>query len=219
MKFLLTSAGLANDSIKKSFFDLVEKPTKEIKIAFIPTASNIENGDKSWLVQGLADLQEMGFAQLDIVDIAAVPKVIWKPRLEEANVFFFGGGNPFYLKYWLEKSGLKDYLPELLKSRVWVGISAGSMVSGINILTDTDRVEAEEILNKVLGKDGLSFVSFTLKPHYLSPLFEGRDNISIAKEAEQFEETVYAIDDRTAIMVNGDKIEVISEGKWKKFNI
>lgn len=105
MKLLLTSAGLSNESIIKAFFDLVGKSAKEIRVAFIPTASNIETGDKWWLIKDLSTLQGMGFAQLDIVDISAMPKVAWQPRLEEADVFFFGGGNTFYLMHWIRKSG------------------------------------------------------------------------------------------------------------------
>lgn len=217
MKLLLTSAGLSNELIKKAFFKLVGKPAKEIKVAFIPTAGDIEAGDKWWLIKDLQILQEMGFAQLDIVDIASVPEKVWRPRLEEADVFFFGGGNTFYLMYWLEKSGLKEILPELLKSRVWVGISAGSMAPGLGILNDEDRATAKDILGEDVGIKGLGYVDFSLKPHFLSPLFEGRDEASVAKEAKQFEEPMYAIDDNSAIVIDGNKLEVVSEGKWKKF--
>lgn len=217
MKLLLTSAGLANESIKKAFFDLIGKPAKDIKIAFIPTAGDIEPGDKWWIIKDLKTIQEMGFAQLDIVDIAAVPEKVWKPRLEEADVLFFGGGNTFFLMYWIRKSGLAEELPELLKTRVWAGISAGSMAPGIGILNDEDRDTAKDILGEDVGTDGLGYVDFSLKPHYLSPLFEGRDEASVAKEAEQFEEPMYAIDDNSAIVIDGDKLEVVSEGKWKRF--
>lgn len=217
MKLLLTSAGLSNESIKKAFFDLVEKSAKEIKVAFIITAANIEAGDKWWLIKDLSTLKEMGFAQLDIVDIAAVPEKVWKPRIQEADVLFFGGGNTFFLMYWIKKSGLINELPKLLESRVWVGISAGSMVPGIGIINDEDRITAKDILGEDVGIKGLGYVDFSFKPHFLSSLFEGRDEASVAKEAEQFEEPMYAIDDNSAIVVNDDKIDVISEGKWKKF--
>lgn len=217
MKLLLTSAGLANESIKKAFFDLVGKPAKEIKVTFIPTAGDIEPGDKWWIIKDLKTLQEMDFAQLDIVDIAAVSEKVWKPRLEEADVLFFGGGNTFFLMYWIRKSGLAEELPELLKTRVWAGISAGSMAPGIGILNDEDRDTAKDILGEDVGTDGLGYVDFSLKPHYLSPLFEGRDEASVAKEAEQFEEPMYAIDDNSAIVIDGVKLEVVSEGKWKRF--
>jgi dipeptidase E len=40
----------------------------------------------------------------------------------------------------------------------------------------------------------------------------------LKEEAKEIPETIYAIDDDTAIMVNAGKIEIVSEGNWKKFN-
>ena len=47
MKLLLTSAGLSNDSIANALFDLVGKKPEETTIVVIPTASNLEGGDKN----------------------------------------------------------------------------------------------------------------------------------------------------------------------------
>jgi dipeptidase E len=218
MKFLLTSSGISNKTIEKAFFELTQKQADKIKAVFIPTAANIEPGDKWWLVNDLVKIKDMGFAQLDIVDISAVPQNIWRPRLEEADVLFVGGGNTFHLMFWIKKSGLGAILPDLLKTRLWVGTSAGSMVPGIGIINDEDRVFAEKIEGEEIGIKGLGYVPFSLKPHYLSSLFEGRDDENVEREAKQFKEAFYAIDDNTAIMVDGDKLEVISEGKWRSFN-
>lgn len=128
MKLLLTSSGLENQSIIKALLKLAEKPFDQLKVAFIPTASNVEEGDKDWLINDLTKLQELNFTSVDIVDISALPKNIWEKRLEEADVFFFEGGNTCHLIYWIKKSGLINLLPEFLKTRVWVGVSAGSMV-------------------------------------------------------------------------------------------
>lgn len=217
MKLLLTSAGLSNDSIKKAFLKLAKKRINKINAVYIPTAANIEPGDKWWLIDELNRLRQLGFAQLDLVDISAVPKTVWQPRLEEADVFFFGGGNTFHLLYWIKKSGLIELLPDLLKTRIWIGTSAGSMAPGKNIINDEDRTFAEKIHGENIGTNGLGYVPFSLKPHYLSPLFEGRDEASIAKVAEKFDEPMYAIDDNSAIIIDDNKVEVISEGKWKKF--
>jgi dipeptidase E len=217
MKFLLTSAGLSNKSIVKAFFDLVGKPANEISIAFIPTAANVEMDDKDWLIKDYANLNGMGFSQIDIVDISALPQSLWQPRLEKADVLFFGGGNTFHLMFWIEKSGLRELLPELLENRVWVGISAGSMVSGLSIASENDRLFAEEI-GEATGTDGLGLVNFSLKPHYHSPFFPGVTDENLALAADELDTKLYAIDDNTAISVSGDSLEVISEGQWKEFS-
>jgi hypothetical protein len=41
---------------------------------------------------------------------------------------------------------------------------------------------------------------------------------NLEKIAKDFPDTFYALDDNSAIKVEDDKIEIISEGVWKKFN-
>ena len=48
MKLLLTSAGFTNNKIAQGLIDLVQKPFSELKLAFIPTAANVEPGGKEW---------------------------------------------------------------------------------------------------------------------------------------------------------------------------
>ena len=127
MKLLLTSAGIKNDSIAKALEELVGKTANGVRIAFIPTAANVEEGDKGWLIEDYRNLKKREY-EVDIVDISALPREMWEPRLKQANVIMVGGGNTFHLMYWLRKVGLDKLLPELLKTRVYVGISAGSMV-------------------------------------------------------------------------------------------
>jgi len=130
MKFLLTSSGLTNQSITDALLELTEKPVSEVSIAFIPTAANIEAGDKSWLIDDLYNIKKQDFKSIDIVDISALSKEFWQPRIEATDVLFFSGGDTLYLMHWFKKSGLKKLLPALLKTRVYAGISAGSMATG-----------------------------------------------------------------------------------------
>ncbi len=89
MKFLLTSGGITNKSIAKALFDLVGKKVKEIKIAFVPTAANVFADDKSWLIDDLYNIKKQNFKCIDIVDISALPRENWQPRLEAADVLIF----------------------------------------------------------------------------------------------------------------------------------
>ena len=70
MKLLLTSNGLSNQSIVKALFELVGKPASETNIVFIPTASNVDSGDKDWLINDLVNINNQNVACLDIVDIS-----------------------------------------------------------------------------------------------------------------------------------------------------
>jgi dipeptidase E len=217
MKLLLTSAGLSNETLVKTFNSLVGLPNDKIHIAFIPTAANVEAGDKDWLINDYVNLKKQNYI-VDIVDISALPKEIWLPRLEEANVIFVGGGNTYYLMSWLKKSGLEEILPKLLKTRVYVGVSAGSMVPTINLRMSTSQKSFSEKTFPLENDKGLGFVNFHIRPHLNSKYFPRLRIKYIQEIAKEIPEPVYAIDDNSAVVVNDDKIEVVSEGKWKKFN-
>lgn len=217
MKLLLTSEGLKNQSLVKALRNLTGKPFNKLKVAFVPTASNVEEGNKDWVINDLTKLQELKFLSVDIVDISALPKEIWQKRLEEVEVFFFEGGNTCYLMSWIKKSGLIDLLPELLKTRIWVGVSAGSMVVTKYLsLNDSQKLydEADDMENNT----GLGYLDFHIRPHLNSKYFPNVTLENIEKIVYETKETIYALDDNSAIQVIDEDISVISEGIWKKFN-
>jgi dipeptidase E len=217
MKLLLTSAGLSNQSIIEALLKLTGKPFSQLKLAFIPTASNVEKGDKWWLIDDLKKLQELKFSSIDIVDISALPKDIWQKRLEEADILFFEGGNTCHLIYWIKKSGLVNLLPELLKTRIWVGVSAGSMVVTKEISLNDSQLLYEE-QDDTKNNTGLGYLDFHIRPHLNNKYYSNVTLENIQKIADETKETIYALDDNSAIQVVDDNIEVISEGIWKKFN-
>ena len=172
MKLLLTSGVLINKSIADTLFDLVGKKPQDTSLVFIPTAANIEKGDKSWFINDLLNLKKQNFKSIDIADISAVDQKIWKPKLEETDVLFFEGGNTYHLMEWINKSGLASLLPELLKNKVYVGLSAGSMITSKDLILRISQIAYEEDLDKTEDMPGLNFVDFYFLPHLNSPYFE-----------------------------------------------
>jgi dipeptidase E len=55
---------------------------------------------------------------------------------------------------------------------------------------------------------------FSIRPHLNSPDFPLITKGGIADTAGSLGYKVYGIDDTSAVMVDGDNIEVISEGEW-----
>jgi len=216
MKLFLTSAGLSNQKLAKAFIGLTGLKKDKIKIAFIPTAANIEEGDKGWLIDDYINLKKQGFGSIDIVDISAVSKDIWKPRLEQANVLFLGGGNTFHLMHWVDKSGLKKLLPELLKTKVYAGISAGSCIAGPTIYNSVQNLFGEKYDLQI--EKGLGLVDFQFIPHLNSPYFKKIRVKDLETASKELTEPVYALDDNSAIVVDGKNVEIVSTGKWNKFN-
>ena len=218
MKLLLTSGGITNRSIAKALRGMLIRPIKESKLVFIPTAANTVAEDKSWLINDLKNCQALKFKEIDIVDIAALSKKHWEPRLKKADVLVFGGGNTFDLMYWLEKTGLKKMLPNLLKRRVYVGISAGSIAASPSLMLSHVKQLYYEGAGRYTNKRGLGLVNFQVRPHFGSPDFP-KARVKYLKEmARETADVTYALDDNSAVKVEGNEVEVISEGKWKRFN-
>lgn len=217
MKLFLSSAGLTNKKLIKAFEELVGLSGDKVKIAFIPTAANVEEGDKDWLINGLSNLKKQKYL-VDIVDISSLSKDLWFPRLKESNVILVGGGNTFYLMSWIKKSGLDKVFPELLKMRVYTGISAGSMVATLNLRMSTSQKIYSEKVFPLKNDEGLGFVDFLIRPHLNSKFFPKVRVKYIEPLAKDIPEPIYAIDDNTAVVVDEKKVEVVSTGKWSKFN-
>ena len=219
MKLLLTSGGITNQSMRDELFALAGKSASELSIAFIPTAANVETEDKTWLVKDFVAFESLQLKLFDIVDIAALSRDLWQSRLEAVDVLVFGGGHTSYLMQKIRQSGLADILPKLLESRVYVGISAGSMVTAPTLLPPGAQLFFyPDETGKHNEEKGLGFVDFCVRPHLNSPHFPKVINENLEQLAKEFPEPIYAIDDQTAIsFVNGD-IKIITEGEYKVYN-
>jgi dipeptidase E len=155
--------------------------------------------------------------------------------LENADALLVWGGDPLYLAYWFEQSGLTAVLTSLNKDLVYVGVSAGSMaVSAIfgetqsnpgggsgtpltveNVLFQTANGEISKTL--VTGK-GAGLTDFAVIPHYNNPDFQDACGQNAENWAAKIPAAVYGIDEQTAIKVVAGYVEIVSEGQWKVFN-
>jgi len=215
MKFLLTSAGISNASIEKALLELVGKSASETSVAFVPTAATMLNGDKGWLISNLTAFTERGFQSIDIVDIAAVPQENWQKRFEAADILCFGGGDEQFLARTMQSSGVAEALPKLLESKVYMGISAGSMVVG--------RLLSQVLMRELCPEEsfegnepGLGLLELSILPHLNSEYFAHLRPELVHSLASRFETTVYALDDQSALKGVDGNIEVITEGELLK---
>src|SRR5216683_4857869 len=168
MKFLLTSCGISNDSIRHTLVESLGKPIAESSALCIPTAVYAYPGGAAMayqLIRGVAasPLCELGWKSLGVLELTALPSIKedhWVPMVQEADALLVGGGDPLYLCYWMRQSGLADLLPSLPRETVYVGVSAGSMVVTPNF------GETYDGRNPPTGSDrALGLVDFSLLPH------------------------------------------------------
>jgi dipeptidase E len=212
MKLLLTSAEFTNKTIINGLKGLVTKSFEQLDLVYIPTAANAEAGDKGWLIDDLYRTKELGFKSVDIVDISALSEEISKIRLKQSDIIMVGGGNTFHLMYWVNKLKIK----ELFASKVYVGISAGSCITGPTIYNSVQNLFEEK--NEYNQKEGLGLVNFQFIPHLNAEYFPKIRKEYLEVAAKQIIEPIYALDDQSAVLVDGDKIEVVSEGKYLILN-
>src|SRR5881398_3597164 len=220
MKFLLTSAGIKNTSIRNVLVDLLGKPIAESSALCIPTASYAQpmTGPlRSWnFISGRehrTPMCELGWKSLGVLELTALPSIDrenWVPMVQETDVLLVNGGDPLYLCYWMRQSGLADLLPSL--RAVYVGLSAGSIVMAPNIGEDFVRWKPP-----TGGDETLGVVGFSMFPHLDHEDLPENTMADAEKWAAGMSVPAYAIDDQTAIKVTDGTVEVVSEGHWKLF--
>ncbi len=210
MKLLLTSSGLSKRQIGEALQQMVGKAPSDCKVGFIPTAANVEPYNKDWLISQFGQLQRYGFYNIDIIDISA-DGVDWRTRLEEVDILWLSGGNTFHLLDQVRKTGFDEWLKENIDKKVYVGGSASSI-----LMTPTIAVagleSGDENIPGLTDLTGLGYVDFEIEPHCDQVRFE-----AIAAYAKTTENSVYALDDLSAIKVIDDNVEVISGGSWKYY--
>lgn len=230
MKFLLTSAGITNDSIRRALINLLGGSISNFEAVFVPTAIYAQSGGGGYAWQELNELGKEGwhkFGVLELTALTSIPDEYWLPMVEEADVFIVGGGNTGYLSYWLQKSGLAEKLPEFLQDKVYLGISAGGMMVTHSLNVNSEKLEKTGIYyddeyDEAAPLDAgsnktLKLVDFVIRPHLNADYFPGATLENMEKWAAKVDVPLYAFDDQTAIQVIDGKVQIISEGEWKLF--
>jgi dipeptidase E len=229
VKFLLTSGGVRNSSIDESLVDLLGKPIAEANALCIPTALYAGGGPgRAWqFISGHfpTPLTELGWKSLGVLELTALPSLDrgeWVALLEQTDALLVSGGDSMYLCHWLRESGVADLLPTL-RETVYVGVSAGSMVVTPSFGTAYDDwfcreppVPANHL--PVADDHALGLVSFSIFPHVDTERSPQNSMPNAELWASWQSNPTYAIDDQTAVMVVDGKIDVISEGHWKRFS-
>lgn len=142
---------------------LLPKNPKELKLAFIPTASDLYKF-KPWFYGDKIKLKLMGFNIVE-VDIKNKTKEQLLDELKEIDVIFVSGGNSYYLLEKVQKSGFNDVVKKLVKKGViYIGSSAGSVlvcptIQHIENLDDKTKA-------KLTSYKGIGLVDFLILPHY-----------------------------------------------------
>jgi dipeptidase E len=212
MKFFLTSSGLTTETLRNAFRAILPS---DPRVVFVPTAAK-PYPDTSWLKDDIENVRLAGVT-VDLLDISTASRDEWFGSIEAADAICFGGGNTYFLLEWVRRCGLASELPVLLQDKVYMGISAGSMIAGPSIESNSP-IFPEEDDGITEDRSGLSLVPFAVVPHLNSPSFPRSRAGNIRTFAAGVPYPVYALDDRSAIEFVDGRMRVVSTGEYQAYN-
>jgi len=209
-KLLLTSDGLVAETTDE-FLKMLNKGPEETRMCFIPTASDPLK-DKWGVTKDLDRLKELGFQTYD-VDLKKENENSLSKKLLDFDVIFVEGGNTFYLLKYVRESGFYEVLLEFLGcGGIYVGVSAGSVIAGLNIESAGWKHSDRNIVD-LKDLTGLRLVPFVISVHI------DESNLEIIRNAvAKVDYPVVALTDKQAILVENDKPKIVGTGERYIFN-
>lgn len=203
MQLFLTS------SIGEVIGDIVPKigNVSNLKLAFITTAAEGEEGDKSWVDSDRQALIDAGFKQVTDYTFTGKNTKQIKNDLKGFDILHLNGGNTAYLLKVIHQTGAFDVIKDLVlnQGKIYTGSSAGSMVAGSSIK------ELEEIDGKKYSSQDLEcfkFVPFAIAPHWGGKHF--RDEYRQLWSKYYTKETPFVmLPDNSYLWVRGGSIQLI----------
>ena len=138
--------------------------------------------------------------------------------IKNANSIAVGGGNTFMLLYTLYKLNLIEPIKEAVANGTkYFGWSAGANIAGKTMMTTNDM---PIIMPKSF--ESLNIFPYQINPHFISGKLAGHNGESREERLEEFlianpKDTIYALPEGTALLIEGSEAEVIGHSEILKF--
>ncbi|QKF58643.1 peptidase E [Aliarcobacter lanthieri] len=196
--------------LSSSFSDVIDifidfqKDLKGKSVTFIPTASIIEEVD-FYVDLAKKDFQKLGLV-VNELEISTATNDEIERKLRKNDFIYISGGNTFFLLQELKRTGAdKIIIEEVNKGKLYIGESAGAIITSKNIEYAKEMDSVEEAIN-LKNFEALNLVDFYIVPHYKNFPFEK----SVEKIIEIYSSklSLKPISNNEAILVNSDKISL-----------
>ena len=138
--------------------------------------------------------------------------------IKNARSIAVGGGNTFMLLHMLYKLNLIEPIKEAVANGTkYFGWSAGANIAGKTMMTTNDM---PIIMPKSF--DSLNIFPYQINPHFISGKLAGHNGESREERLEEFlianpKETIYALPEGTALLIEGSEAQVIGHSEILKF--
>ena len=139
-------------------------------VTFIPTASIVEKV-VFYVASGKKALEKLGL-KVDILEISTAESEEINTKLRNNDFIYVTGGNIFFLLQELKRTGADKIIAEEVNAgKVYIGESAGAMITSPNVeyATAMDSVKKAPNLENF---DALGLVPFYTVPHYTNFPFQ-----------------------------------------------
>lgn len=214
MKLILTSQDIKPKEILNEVVNLVGKAPKDISVAVLNEASAVEDGDKRWLINGLNYLSKTFGGTIDIINLLALDIKDVENRFKKCDVIFCFGGNTEWLKIVFDKTGFSKQIKNLLKDKVWIGSSAGSMILGKMPSTITQN-KLYSVGDFMGVTKYLELVNFSIIPHMFGNFVPADSFDACLLESKKQKYPVYVLSDKSAVVVNDNKVYLVGKKCFK----
>ncbi|KLE00496.1 peptidase E [Aliarcobacter butzleri] len=188
-----------------------EKDLKGKTVTFIPTASKVEKV-VFYVNSGKKALQKLGLI-IDELDMSTASNDEINNKLRNNDFIYITGGNTFFLLQELKKTGAdKIIIDEINKGKLYIGESAGAIVTSANI-EYVKRMDDVKKAPNLTEFSGLNLVDFYVIPHYTNFPFEK----TVEKIIEDYSSKLdlSPISNKDAILVVDNKIDFIQSKEEK----
>lgn len=188
---------------------LVGKPADEVSIALIPNAGDYyAPRAKAYKINDILTYhRSKGLVRTDVVDLINHRNpMLLKQELAAYDVMWASGGNTFCLRQEMKRSGLENFISELLDDGiVYGGDSAGAVVVGTS-LRGIESVDIPDFTEEPLY-DGLGLLESVIIPHVGNEYFEEANQHTRDQHKGQ---DLIELSDAEALIVDGEAHDIVT---------
>lgn len=186
---------------------LCNKPST-LRLTFIPTAAEVEEGDLSWLKKDRQCLIDVGFKVCDFTFTNKKQSDV-NSMLNSTDFLFVSGGNTFYLLDQIKKSGADTLIREYVdQGLIYCGSSAGSIVAGPDIEL-VKKLDNPMVARTLKNYKGLGLIDVVTLPHWGNDYFKIAYEKMMKSEYKKGQKIILLTDDQY-LLVNNNKYTIES---------